>query len=345
MASQPRSVLPTSLSAKLSALHTSSGRKKSDQELEEILVDLSALPANAVVRASREIAKRARLGWWQRERSLIDQLFGSSVAEQDLLARNPDYAWLLVFHPNGYVREDVLNSIDSPPTSPFFFAALAWRLNDWVAPVRQAAERCAKRVLHRASPDVAAKAALYLLDRRLVWGRWSDEPRVLDTVFGREDVIAALARQLQQSTGVRATSLRNALRYPDIDQHLPRLAATAAQPSVRAVACQCLTSGKASWSVGFEWAWVDKVYGLRRRVPKLEARDVRRTRPAAEFIREAAHDKSPLVRRIAADALIAARSRLPDEAALVAHLAKDRSSAIRSRADFMLRHPPSGRSS
>jgi hypothetical protein len=131
------------------------------------------------------------------------------------------------------------------------------------------------------------------------------------------------------------------LRYPNVDEHLPRLAAAAVQPSVRAVAYQCLIFGKATWSVGFEWAWIDKVYGLRRRVPKLETRDIGRTRPAADLIREAVHDKSPFVRRVAADALIAARSQLPDEETLIAHLAKDRSSAIRSRAEFMLRHPPS----
>jgi len=50
------------------------------------------------------------------------------------------------------------------------------------------------------------------------------------------------------------------------------------------------------------------------------------------------------VRRVAADALIADRGQLPDEATLIAQLAKDPSSAIRSRADYMLRHPPSGQS-
>jgi HEAT repeat protein len=90
--------------------------------------------------------------------------------------------------------------------------------------------------------------------------------------------------------------------------------------------------------------WIEKVYGLRKRIPKLARRNIERVRPAAEFIREAARDKSPLVRRVAADALIAARSQLPDEEALIARMTQDRSSAIRSRADFMLRHPPSERS-
>jgi hypothetical protein len=337
-----RSALPPSLAAKLAALGTEPG----DHQLINVLADLSDLPANQIVRASREIASAARLGWWQPQMSFsLERLFGSST-EQELLRKKPDYAWLFLFHPSGYIREAALDAINDPPTSPFFFSALAWRLNDWVQPVRQAAEHCAKRVLHRTSAKVAANAALYLLDRRLVWGRWSDEPEALDSVFGHEHVIEALAQELQeQSTGPLATCLRNALRYPHVDEHLPRLAAAAVQPSVRALAYQCVISGKASWSVGFEWAWIDKVYGLRRRVPTLATRYVRRIRPAADFIREAVRDKSPFVRRVAADALIAARSQLPDEEALIAHLANDPSPGIRSRADFMLRHPPSGQTS
>ncbi len=338
--------------------------EQSDHELEGVLAELSALPANLVVRASREIAAAARLGWWQPQ-TLPKRVVAASRArlgwrrlmklleltprrvpsDQELLEINRGYAWLFLFHPSGYVREAALDCINNPPTSPFFFSVLAWRLNDWVGPVRKAAERCAARVLHQTAAGIAANAALYLLDRRHAWGRWSDEWQALDGVFERKDVIAALAVLLQErSTGPLATSLRHALRYPNIDEHLPRIAASAVQPSVRAVAYQCLISGKATWSLGFEWAWIDKVYGRRRRVPKLATRDIRRTRPAAELIREAAHDRSPFVRRVAADALIAARSQLPDEEALIADLAKDRSSAIRSRADFMRRHPPSRQS-
>jgi hypothetical protein len=344
MALPPRSVLPPPLAAKLTALGSRLGQ--SDRELEDVLTDLSALPASSVVRASREIATATRFGWWREQNSLLVlPRFGQSSSAPELLKKNPDYAWLLLFHPSGYAREAALNSIETPPTSPFFFSAFAWRLNDWAAPVRQAAELCAERVLHLTAADVAANAALYLLDRRFAWGRWRDELKVLDSVFERRDVIAALVALLQgRSTGPMATCLRHALRYPNFDEHLPRLAAAAKQPTVRAVAYQCLLSGKASWAVGFEFAWIDKVYGLRRQVPILETRELRSNRPAAELIREAVHDKSPFVRRVAADTLIATRSQFSDEAELIAHLANDPNSAVRSRADFVLRHPPSGQS-
>jgi hypothetical protein len=256
------------------------------------------------------------------------------------MARNPDYAWLFLFHPDGHVREAALRTISAPPTSAFFLGALAWRLNDWVEPVREAARRCVERVSFGVPAAAAADTAAYLLQRRLVWGRWRDEAQALDLIFARNDVLAALAMQLQKRpTGSQGGCLSNALRYPGIDQHLPQLAAAAIQPAVRAIAYRCLISGKAIWPIGFEWAWIDKVYGLRRRIPTLEIRDIQRGRPAADFVEAGIRDKSPFVRKVVADAMIAVRSQILNEATLVAHLAIDRNSAVRSRADFLLRHP------
>ena len=339
MALDTRTILSPSLTAKLSTLGRALGRERSDWALDEALTELSTLPAAQIVRASREIAwAAAGLSWPQP--SLVDKLLSWPSTERELLIRNPDYAWLFLFHPDGHVRQAALRSVDAPPRSAFFLAALAWRLNDWVEPVREAARRCVERISAEVPAAVAADTAAYLLERRLVWGRWRDEANALDRIFVRDDVLAALAMQLQKRpTGSLGICLGNALRYPGIDQHLPQLAATAIQPAVRAIAYRCLISGKARWPVGFEWAWIDKVYGLRRRVPTLETRDVRRDRPAADFVEAGIRDKSPFVRKIVADAMIAARSQIPSEEKLVAQLAADRSSSVRSRADFPLRHP------
>jgi hypothetical protein len=129
------------------------------------------------------------------------------------------------------------------------------------------------------------------------------------------------------------------MRFPGFDRHLPGLAAGAAQPSVRAVAYQSLISGKVSWPVGFEWFWVDKIYNKRRIVPTLQARDIGRNGSLDDILAAAIHDRSAFVRKIVADAMITVRSQVADEAPLVAKLAADRSAAVRSRADFMLRHP------
>ncbi len=356
MSSPATPVLPPELSAKLAALATRPAHSETGHALDEILSALAKLPAHFVVRASREIATSAGLGWWQPEKrpiqiipthgappfSRLKYFLGLEwvPSDNELLAANPNFAWLFLFHPSGYVREAALCYVDAPPESSFFFTALAWRLNDWAAPVRQAAEHCFKRISGEIAATVAADAALYLLERRFIWGRWRDEANILDLVFTRDDVLAALATHLQgKPTGPLATCLRHALRYPGIDQHLPRLAAAAVQPSVRAAAYRCLISGKAIWPVGFESIWIDKVYGLRRRAPMLETRTIQRDRPAADFVEAGIRDKSPFVRKVVADAMIAVRAQIPNEEKLVAHLAADRSSLVRSRADFLMRHP------
>lgn len=323
-------ILTPSLSAKLAALGAQLEHGRPDRELAEVLADLSALPADKIVRTSHEIGLAARLGWWS-----------PGKIEREHLAREPNYAWLFLFHPNGFVREAALDAIKDPPASPFFFAAVAWRLNDWAVPVRRAAKRCAERVLHRAPTDVAAHTALYLLDRCLSWGRWSDEPAVLDQVFERREVVAAVADQLAaQQSGRPATYLRHIVRYQGIDEHLVRLAHTARQPSVRALAYRCLILGTADWVTGFEWVWIDKSYFRRRRLTKFQTRAVTGERPVFDLIRAAACDRSAIVRRVAAEALIVAPSRPPDADVLIAWLAKDKSAAVRWRADYMLRHPP-----
>jgi hypothetical protein len=148
-----RTILSPSLSTKLSALPARLGRRNCDRALREILTEISVLPADAVVRASREIASCARLGWWQPERLPLQVVpggyarrllsclrnfltrswpFSRSWSEQVLLGQNPDIAWLFLFHPSGYVRQAALDCISDPPNSPFYLAALVWRLNDWV---------------------------------------------------------------------------------------------------------------------------------------------------------------------------------------------------------------------
>jgi hypothetical protein len=94
----------------------------------------------------------ARQGWlWFRPATNRD-------AEID-----PIHAPVLMFSRNGYVREAALKAVNQVPDAPFFLAALVWRLNDWVEPVRRAAEGCAKRQLPRCSTRTVVGAAPFLL--------------------------------------------------------------------------------------------------------------------------------------------------------------------------------------
>lgn len=361
MAKRSLSVVPPELSDRLAQLKARTG-SNAEKELKEILDELARLPPETIARASSEIASSARLGWWLSRSAPVravprgrfnfnlplswkvfafDRVKDDPPSERDLLKINPDYAWLFLFHPNGHIREAALRHINTPPRSPFFLAALAWRLNDWVGQVRQAARHCLERIGAGVSDEVAAESGLYLLGRHLIWGRWHDEAKALDRILAREDVIAAIADRLRiRTNGPMAACLRNALRHPGIDQYLPTLAAQAVQPSVRAVAYQCLIAGKSRWQTGYDWIWVDKVYNLRKRIPAFETRELVRDRPMVAYIADGLRDRSAFVRKIAADAMIVARPRILDERHLVALIAEDPSPAVRSRAAFMLRHPP-----
>jgi len=141
--------------------------------------------------------------------------------------------------------------------------------------------------------------------------------------------MTALASYLQdQQTGPAASRLVHALRFPAMDAHLLHLATAAKQPSVRALAYRTLISGETAWTVGFDWVWVDKSFNKRRHLPRLATRAVHRPRPLADLIRQAAQDRSAMVRKVAADGLIAVRSELDNADELIALFAKDRNPAV-----------------
>ncbi len=340
MVSNRRRILPPHLYSALLSLGDSLERGMSPEELERVLHGLGRLPAKLAVQAAKEIADAAQLT--QRAPAKyrwLEQLLRPVLSEAEQLHRTPDVAWLFLFHHNGYVREMALDTILSAPSSEFFFAAIAWRLNDWAEPVRRAASRCASRVFPLADPDVAAAAGLYLIDRHLVWGRWHDEHLLLDLIFARHTVMERLATRLREHAhGPLATALLNALRYPTIDEHLPRLAREARQPTVRAVALRCLLDGKGSWPVGFKWQWIDKVYGQKKRIRAFANRPIQAP-PRDVLLTEGLSDRSAVVRRVAADGLIADRSGLLNVDEMIARLAADKSPSIRERADFLIRHP------
>ncbi|MGC2774578.1 MAG: hypothetical protein WA418_02965 [Bradyrhizobium sp.] len=334
-------MLSPSLAAKLSAL--ASARENWDHELPALLAELSALPADLVVHASREIALAAQLGWQPLMTRLIAGFSGEPIYVRDLalMRRSPDYAWIFLFHPNGHVREAALDTLQTPPDSAFFLSALIWRLNDWAEPVRRAAARYLQRIQLQISPQIGASSAADLLDRRHNWGRWTSEADLLDQIVGRPDVLPIIAGFLQRTAnGALAKYLRHALRYPAIDPYLPVLAAAAIQPQVRAIAYRCLLTGHISWFAGFESRWIDKVYGIKQRVPKVESRALGDGKPATELFWHAARDRSVIVRRAAADALMATRARVPDEDRLIALFEQDESPSVRERGDFLRRHPP-----
>ena len=317
-----------------SQLEASTG---SPDDLETALHLLNTLPADAVVRAEREIVHCAKLyHYWQRPNAR------STVLHQ--LKRSPGLQYLFVFHGDGTIREAALRKMVSGLPSPFLFAAIAWRLNDWGPPVWRAAAECARRVFPLTAAPVIADAALALLSRENSWRRWTDERAILIETLGRSDVAPSFIDLIRRrQTGAVASVLRRALQQESFDFYLQQLAQEAAQPAVRAVALQALLEGFANWPSGFERQWVDKSMGITRRVKVFDRRPlspmVMQTQPMLrrQLILSAVADRSAIVRKVALDGLIRCRDEIPDAKEIAAPLILDRAASVRDRARFLLR--------
>lgn len=260
-------------------------------------------------------------------------LLGRKLVASGLFNKLPGSPWIEIFSINGRIREAALANIQGPAPTPFFVAGLAYRLNDWVPQVRAAAVACAERVFPLTDAATIAGAAPVLLGRRWLWKRWSDEGAIIDELLHRPDVAEFLFHDLR---GGRASSLfRQALRLPSLDKRLPELATSASSPQVRFLASKALIDGKVQWVTGREQKYVDKVYNKRRWVPVLKERQVKRSLSTGDLIELAAVDRSPLVRKAAADGLIQHRAELLNIRQIAKLLRDDKSPAVRERIAFV----------
>lgn len=312
-------------------------RAPKDHDLAEILARLAPLPPASIAQLASEIQQGARL--WAHRKPYLLGVLQARMTPGMLMTQQPNAAWLLLFHYDGRVREAALDRLPGPPPSPFFFAAIALRLNDWAAQVRAAAERAARRLFPLTTPDVIAEAGLALLDREFHWARWTGEATTLYEPLGREDVAAPIIEAFKHpAKGPEARRFRYLLRFPRYEAAIPDLVRTAVNPAVRAVALNALLNRRIEWPVGYAIQWTDRVYGEGRRVRKMEGRAFAHDIPQGELIALGLADRSPVVRRLAADAFTAAPDAPADPDALLARMLEDRSPAVRMRADYMVRH-------
>ena len=306
--------------------------------IEDVESSLARLSPSDINWADGSIANAVRL--WRRaeQRSSLLGLFQPHVDDLDMLDREHDLARVFIFHRHGFVRERALLLMKGGLTSGFMVAAMAWRLNDWVRPVRLAALLSFNREIALTNAGVILEAAPYLLGCWSSWQRWDAEQAIaLDNLFSRPDVVLAIYKRLREGTsGPLAYMLRQMLRGPRLDDSLRTLASDAAEPAVRATALRTLLYGEARWPEGFGREWVDKSLGVDRRVTVFGRRDVAEPADKAELIRQGLRDRSAAVRLVAADFL----TRRSDQHLFrveVECLSKDRSAAVRARADYLTR--------
>ncbi|HZF94567.1 MAG TPA: hypothetical protein VEZ20_06795 [Allosphingosinicella sp.] len=304
----------------------------------EALDFLDTLPAGAVVRADLVVRLEARL--YHSPVRIPGRFLGGLLSRRagNPPDPDPDFAPILLFHGDGRVREGALNLLDGPVRSPFFFGAIALRLNDWAPPVRAAAAAAAARVFPATPAATVADAALSLLGASRLWRRWGPEEALLDAAFSREDVAAGLADRLAAARhGPMPSVLRHALRRSGMDAHLPMLAADAVIPGVRAVALRALIERRALWSAGFERQWVDRSMGVWRRKRVFAERPVATSLEAEPLVLAGAHDRSALVRKVAAEALSRRHTELANAEEVLALLVDDPNLSVRGSAAFIAR--------
>lgn len=341
-----RSVLPENIQELARELGASFQRKLVSAELvTEFRRALKNLPAESVPRGADEIREIAQMnmGYGHREpvglgSSFLQALGLKRMNGDTLLQEHPDLGWLLMFHGSGYVRQASMEALTTSPSCPFEVAAVVYRLNDWVGNVRKASSEYARKFLVTASAKAISESAFFLLPQVNHLNRWDDRTLsvVHDSIY-REEVLEELREQfLTPRSGKVGQSLRLILQRADFDIHLEKLALEASLPTVRAIATETLLTGRARWFLGYRREWVSKVYGITQRVAEFETRNVEIDFGVEEILGAAARDKSSLVRRIAADFLISKREHLTAEMAEVSDaLRKDKSSAVRSRIDFL----------
>ena len=299
---------------------------------------LGQLPATAILRADLEISKAAKLNWHRASPRFYWPDLQSRATDLELLRLTPRLEYLYIFHRDGYLREASLKKISGGLPSPFWFAAISWRMNDWGIPVQVAARRCAERVFPLTDAKVIAVAEVALLRRMQSWYRWRNETGLIYEAFRRGEVVNELKQTLVTGTmGGLGWILRSLLQRPDHDQLLPILARDARLPEIRAIAARALFDGHAKWPIGQTWEWADKSLGRKRRIPVFDRRPLTVSVPLTELLRHAAKDKAAIVRSTAAGALVQHYATLENRDEIIGLLISDKNLSIQARADFVVR--------
>jgi hypothetical protein len=299
--------------------------------IHRIVTKVSMLPAQAIYEVERLIGWLPRV--FPRRQSWLWFRPGTNRAVEI----EPAHAPAFMFNRSGYVREAALKAVNQLPDTPFFLAALVWRLNDWVEPVRRAAQDCANRELPRLSTRTIVGAAPFLLERMPYWGRWGSPPAIVLDTLARPDCVHELVVQFAKTAEIPAGALRGALSFGFLDNHLLSISRTAKRPEFRAVALKAIINSEVTWVTHYERQWVNKAYGITRRVPVLARRAIPRQAAVAVLIRQGAADRNPLVRRVAAHGLVQHAASLSDIKPLMALFDSDKSPSVRWNIEYLAR--------
>ena len=237
----------------------------------------------------------------------------------------PDHAPVLMMSKSGYVRQAALSALTQLPTPRS-------SLQHW----------CGGSMIGFNRFDTLRGLALngcFLKWRRrplsalnrFCWNAYrpgvdgSRHRTLCSSIFCCPECTAELVLQFARSTEISAGALRTAMRLAIFDNHILALSQTAMRPEFRAVLLKSMLDGEVTWVAHYERQWVDKRYGITRRVPVLARRPLQRQAPVDALIRQGAKDQSAQVRRAAASGLVKHAADLVDVEQLMALFAADQS--------------------
>ena len=150
----------------------------------------------------------------------------------------------------GYERQRAIEAARDV-NGAFCLGLLIIRLNDWVAQVRVAARYVLEQRLETCEHSLLLGCTT-LVYSSAHWGRIREADREwLKACFDQRIGSGALAAELiARRDGSAAKLARWLLRTPDLDRHLPEIAAQARHPSVRLAASKAIIAGAVDWRDG-----------------------------------------------------------------------------------------------
>jgi hypothetical protein len=298
---------PDQQDAMISVSSLARGEAPSPRALSQADRAVCATPPEALAQAEAQIRGlaslqrmyRARFDW----RSMgtrHDELRPVTAFDQ-----RPGLARLYLFHSNGFLREAACEAITSLNGSAFILCALYARANDWVPQVRTAARKALERLLPTADHPTLIAALPTLMFRISEWERLDNKPELIRQLMCRTAVQAAVIDYLMTAQyGPVGRVFRTALANTFLDAKLLELGRGAASPQVRSIALETLLFQRARRRTGYTYEWVDKSFGHKRRVAKVEERRLSKARDAPALLRMMLADHASLMRKHAADYLI-----------------------------------------
>ncbi len=249
-------------------------------------------------------------------------------------------SWLDLCNADGRRREAALRVATGGAPTAFVLAIAFRRLNDWVPQVRAAARDTLPEVALNSEPQDVANALWSLLAHWTTWGRMEAGDReAVAAIASNERVSLALKSKIMDATaGPAATVLAQYARSASLDSCLKEFAQGAVQPAVRARAFRWLFLGHVTWVAGYKWKWTDLAYCKGKLEPIVETRVIPTKQPFLPTLHSAMADRSPFVRRIAAEFLIRELHLLGENALpLAQRIAADVSPSVAERGNFALK--------